>query len=32
MGSPESKPMIQPRTVVDDNFQDVSDNIKDRGG
>ena len=32
MGSPESKPMVQPRTVVDDNFQDVSDNIEDRGG
>ena len=30
MGSPESKPMVQPRTVVD--FQDVSDNIEDRGG
>ena len=32
MGSPESKPMVQPRTVVDENFQDVSDNIDDRGG
>ena len=30
MGSPE--PMVQPRTVVDGNFQDVSDNIDDRGG
>ena len=32
MGSPESEPMAQPRTVVDGNFQDVSDNIDDRGG
>ena len=32
MGSPESKPMVQPRTVVDENFQEVSDNIDDRGG
>ena len=32
MGSPESKPMVQPRTVVDDKFQDVSDNIEDSGG
>ena len=32
MGSPESEPMVQPRTVVDENFQDVSDNIDDRGG
>ena len=32
MGSPESKPMVQPRTVVDYNFQDVSVNIEDRGG
>ena len=32
MGSPESEPMVQPRTVVDGNFQDVSDNIDDRGG
>ena len=32
MGSPESKPMVQPRTGVDENIQDVSDNIDDRGG
>ena len=32
MGSPESEPMAQPKTVVDENFQDVSDNIDDRGG
>ena len=32
MGSPESEPMVQPGTVVDDNFQEVSDNIDDRGG
>ena len=32
MGSPESEPMVQPRTVVDENFQEVSDNIDDRGG
>ena len=32
MGSSESKPMVQSRTVVDDNFQDVCDNIEDRGG
>ena len=32
MGPPESEPMVQPRTVVDGNFQDVSDNIDDRGG
>ena len=31
-GSPESEPMVQLRMVVDDNFQDVSDNIEDRGG
>ena len=32
MGSPESKPIVQPRSVVDENFQDVSDNMNDRGG
>ena len=32
MGSPESEPMAQPKTVVDENFQDVSDNSDDRGG
>ena len=31
MGSPESEPMVQPRTVVDENIQDVSDNIDVRG-
>ena len=24
--------MVQPGTVVDENFQEVSDNIDDRGG
>ena len=32
MGSPESEPMVQPRMVVDENYQEVSDNIDDRGG
>ena len=32
MGSPESEQMVQPGTVVDENFQEVSDNIDDRGG
>ena len=27
-----NEPMAQPKTVVDENFQDVSDNIDDRGG
>ena len=31
MGSPESEPMVQPRMVVDENFQEVSDNTDDRG-
>ena len=32
MGSPESKPMVQPMSVVDENFQHVSYNMDDRGG
>ena len=32
MESPKSEPMIQPRTVVDENIQEVRDNIDDRGG
>ena len=32
MGSPESKLMVQPMSVVYENFQDVSDNMDDRGG
>ena len=32
MRSPESEPMVQPRTVVDEDIQEVSNNIDDRGG
>ena len=30
--SPESEPMVQPRTVVDENIHEVRDRIDDRGG
>ena len=32
MESPESEPMVQPRTVVDENIYEVRDKIDDRGG
>ena len=32
MESRESEPMVQPRTVVDENIQEVRDKIDDRGG
>ena len=32
MESPESEPMVQPRIVVDENSQDVSNKIDDSGG